>query len=62
MTGGGGRNRPYFPAVAPQICLILLAIQALPALFGHIFFKPFAVRLVTQSLALAANEPARSVL
>jgi len=26
--GGEGRNRPYFPAVALQICLILLAIQA----------------------------------
>jgi hypothetical protein len=30
--------------VACQICLILLAIQALPALSGHIFFKPFGVR------------------
>ena len=26
--GGEGRNRPDFPAVAPQICLISLGIQA----------------------------------
>jgi hypothetical protein len=34
--GGEGRNRPDFPAVAPLECLILLAIQALPALSAHI--------------------------
>jgi hypothetical protein len=27
LVGGEGRNRPNFPAVATQICLILLAIQ-----------------------------------
>ncbi|HZI32689.1 MAG TPA: hypothetical protein VFF11_10125 [Candidatus Binatia bacterium] len=43
-NGGGGRNRPDFPAVAVQICLILLGIQAIPALSGHIFFNRFGVR------------------
>jgi hypothetical protein len=42
--GGGGRNRPDFPAVAVQTCLILLGIQAIPALSGHIFFNRFGVR------------------
>src|SRR6266581_6749075 len=44
LRSGGGRNRPFFPAVAPQICLVLLAIQALPVLSGHILFNPFGVR------------------
>jgi hypothetical protein len=42
--GGEGRNWPYFPAVAPQICLILLAIQAKSVLSDHIVFNPFGVR------------------
>jgi hypothetical protein len=42
--GGEGRNRPYFPAVAPQICLILLAIQAKSVLSDRIVFNPFGVR------------------
>ena len=41
---GGGRNRRYFAVVATQMCLILLAIQALPALSDPIIFKPFGVR------------------
>ena len=44
MFGGEGRNRPDFPAVAPQICLILLAIQAKSALSDPIVFNPFGVR------------------
>ena len=44
FSAAGGRNWPFFPAVARQICLILLAIQALPGLSGPIFFKPFGVR------------------
>jgi hypothetical protein len=43
-VGGEGRNRPFFPAVAPQICLILLAIQAKTVLSERIFFNPFGVR------------------
>jgi hypothetical protein len=43
-VGGEGRNRPCFPAVAPQICLILLAIQAKSVLSDYIFFNPFGVR------------------
>jgi hypothetical protein len=43
-AGGGGRNRPDFPAVAPQICLILLAIQAKTVLSDPIVFNPFGVR------------------
>ena len=42
--GGGGRNRLSIPAVASQICLILLAIQALPALSDPIIFNLFGVR------------------
>jgi hypothetical protein len=40
------RTRLYFdfPAVAVQMCLILLAIQALTALSDHIIFNPFGVR------------------
>jgi len=47
---GEGRNRPDFPAVAPQICLILLGIQAIPALSGHILFNRFGVRLINAVL------------
>ena len=43
-VGGEGRNRPDFPAVAVQICLILLGIQALPVLSAHIIFNRFGVR------------------
>jgi hypothetical protein len=43
-VGGEGRNRPDFPAVAIPIYLILLAIQALPALSDHIIFNRFGVR------------------
>jgi hypothetical protein len=42
--GGEGRNRPDFPAVAPQICLILLGIQAKTVLSDRIVFNPFGVR------------------
>ncbi len=42
--GGEARKRPYFPAVAVLKCLILLEIQALPALSDHIIFDPFGVR------------------
>jgi hypothetical protein len=42
--GGEGRNRPYFPAVAPQICLISLGIQANTVLSDRIVFNPFGVR------------------
>ena len=40
---------PYFPAVARQICLILLAIQAMPVLSRPIIFKPFGVRFGVRS-------------
>jgi hypothetical protein len=43
-VGGEGRNRPYFPAVAPQICLISLRIQAKTVLSDPIVFNPFGVR------------------
>jgi hypothetical protein len=42
--GGEGRNRPDFPAVAPQICLISLGIQAKTVLSDRIVFNPFGVR------------------
>jgi hypothetical protein len=44
LTGGEGRNRPDFPAVAPQVCLILLGIQAKSVLSDRIVFNPFGVR------------------
>jgi hypothetical protein len=44
MDGGEGRNRPDFPAVAPQICLISLGIQAKTVLSDPIVFNPFGVR------------------
>jgi hypothetical protein len=44
MAGGGSRNRPDFPAVAPQICLISLGIQAKTVLSDPIVFNPFGVR------------------
>jgi hypothetical protein len=50
---GGSRNRPYFPAVAPQICLILLAIQAKSVLSDHIVFNPFGVRFGVRSVNLS---------
>jgi len=43
-VGGEGRNRPDFPAVAPQICLISLGIQAKTVLSDPIVFNPFGVR------------------
>jgi hypothetical protein len=43
-AGGGGRNRPDFPAVALQICLISLGIQAKTVLSDRIVFNPFGVR------------------
>jgi hypothetical protein len=43
-AGGEGRNRPDFPAVASQICLILLGIQAKTVLSDPIVFNPFGVR------------------
>jgi hypothetical protein len=43
-AGGGGRNRPDFPAVAPLICLISLGIQAKTVLSEPIVFNPFGVR------------------
>ena len=42
--GGEGRNRPDFPAVAPQICPVSLAIQAKSVLSVPIVFNPFGVR------------------
>jgi hypothetical protein len=42
--GGGGRNRPDFPADAPLICLISLGIQAKSVLSDRIVFNPFGVR------------------
>src|SRR5882762_5076790 len=53
--GGGGRNRLSIPAVALQICLILLAIQALPALSDHIIFNRFGVRFGVRSRPLAGG-------
>ena len=44
IDGGGGRNRPDFPAVAPLICLILLGIQAKSFLSDRIIFNPIGVR------------------
>jgi hypothetical protein len=41
---GGGRNRPFIPAFAPPICLILLGIQAKTVLSNPIFSNPFGVR------------------
>jgi hypothetical protein len=43
-SGASCRTRPDFSAVASQICLILLGIQALPVLSDRIFFNPFGVR------------------
>jgi|ERR1017187_152777 transcriptional regulator with XRE-family HTH domain len=43
-VGAGGGTRPNFPAVAPQICLILLAIQAKTVLSDYIVFNLFGVR------------------
>jgi hypothetical protein len=43
-VGGEGRNRPYFPAVALQTCLILRTIQAKTVLSDRISFNPFGVR------------------
>jgi hypothetical protein len=43
-VGGEVRNRPDFPAVAPQICLISLGIQAKTVLSDPIVFNPFGVR------------------
>jgi hypothetical protein len=43
-AGGEGRNRPDFPAVAVQICLISLGIQAKTVLSDRIVFNPFGVR------------------
>jgi hypothetical protein len=43
-AGGEGRNRPDFPAVALQICLISLGIQAKTVLSDRIVFNPFGVR------------------
>jgi hypothetical protein len=51
--GGGGRNRPDFPAVASQICLILLAIQAKTVLSDPIVFNPFGVRFGVRSVNLS---------
>src|SRR2546430_4076953 len=53
--GGGGRNRLSIPAVAPRICLILLAIQALPALSDPIIFNRFGVRFGVRSRTLAGG-------
>jgi len=47
--GGEGRNRPNFPAVASQICLILLGIQAKSVLSEPIVFNPFGVRFGVRS-------------
>src|SRR5205814_9776155 len=54
-SGGWGRNWPFFPAVAPSICPILLTIQALPALSGPIIFKPFGVRFGVRSRPLVGG-------
>src|SRR5207249_4914122 len=53
--GGGGRNRLSIPAVALRICLILLAIQALPALSDPIIFNRFGVRFGVRSRTLAGG-------
>ena len=53
--GGGGRNRLSIPAVALRICLILLAIQALPALSDPIIFNPFGVRFGVRLQTKAAR-------
>jgi hypothetical protein len=44
VNRGEGRNRPDFPAVALQICLISLGIQAKTVLSDRIVFNPFGVR------------------
>jgi len=51
-VGGWGRNRPDFPTVAPQICLILLGIQAKTVLSERIFFNPFGVRFGVREMKL----------
>jgi hypothetical protein len=51
--GGEGRNRPYFPAVAPQICLVSLGIQAKSVLSDRIVFNPFGVRFGVRSVNLS---------
>jgi len=53
MQKGEGRNRPDFPAVAPQICLISLGIQAKSVLSERIFFNPFGVRFGVRSVNLS---------
>ena len=61
MSGDRGRNRLYISAVALQICLTLLAIQALPTLSGPVIFKLFCVRFGVRLVALLrrrqSNEP-----
>jgi hypothetical protein len=47
-----GEGRPLFPAVAVQICLILLAIQAKMVLSDRILFNPFGVRFGVRLPAL----------
>ena len=53
--GGGGRNRLSIPAVALQICLISLVIQALPTLSDPIIFNRFGVRFGVRSRTLAGG-------
>jgi len=50
LGGGEGRNRPDFPAVADQICLISLGNQAKTVLSERIVFNPFGVRFGVRSM------------
>ena len=43
--GDEGRNRPDFPDVAVQKCLIRLDVQGLPVLSAPIIFNRFGIRL-----------------
>jgi hypothetical protein len=50
-VGGEGRNRPFIPAFAVQICLISLGIQANSSLPNHAVFNSFGVRFGVRELS-----------